>query len=86
MCSELNPDNPREALAPLLGYRLVGPFDALALKGVIDPNDKKAFNLHYRYFYDPPEFQTVLVDVSIAGNPSSNEIFAFDTLIPDTDI
>jgi len=41
-----------------VGLELVGPYHVLAgrLKGV--PWDKCA--LHYRYFYDPPEFLTVL--------------------------
>lgn len=63
-CRELNPENPREALVPLVNYRLIGPFDALAMKNNIDVSDKKAFNLHCRYYYDPPEFQTLMVEVN----------------------
>ncbi|XP_028967209.1 histone PARylation factor 1 [Galendromus occidentalis] len=62
-CKALNPGNPREALVPLVNYRLIGPFDALALKDCVDKTDKKSFNLHCRYYYDPPEFQTLMVEV-----------------------
>ncbi|XP_022643923.1 histone PARylation factor 1-like isoform X2 [Varroa jacobsoni] len=93
VCSELNPDNPREALAPLLGYRLVGPFDALALKGIVDSNNKRAFNLHYRYYYDPPEFQTVLVDVAsdchigyFRDDPSEQPVFVAQSQLHRKDV
>uniref|UniRef100_A0A3B4BJI6 Histone PARylation factor 1 n=1 Tax=Periophthalmus magnuspinnatus TaxID=409849 RepID=A0A3B4BJI6_9GOBI len=57
-CKELCPDNPR-ALTDTLGLQLVGPFDVLAgahKKLKTKPN----LNLHCRYFYDPPEFQTII--------------------------
>ncbi|XP_015271716.1 PREDICTED: UPF0609 protein C4orf27 homolog [Gekko japonicus] len=60
-CEELDPDKPCDALQSSIGLQLVGPYDILAGK------HKKAnksgdvnFNLHWRFFYDPPEFQTVL--------------------------
>ncbi|XP_072528099.1 histone PARylation factor 1 [Salminus brasiliensis] len=59
-CQRLQPDGPADALQEVLGLRLVGPFDVLAEKhrrcGSAQPN----FHLHWRYFYDPPELQTVL--------------------------
>ncbi|KAJ0033062.1 hypothetical protein NQD34_000169 [Periophthalmus magnuspinnatus] len=58
-CKELCPDNPRGALTDTLGLQLVGPFDVLAgahKKLKTKPN----LNLHCRYFYDPPEFQTII--------------------------
>lgn len=58
-CKELCPDDPRGALSDTLGLQLVGPFDILAgahKKLRTKPN----LHLHWRYFYDPPEFQTIL--------------------------
>ncbi|CAL1601479.1 unnamed protein product [Knipowitschia caucasica] len=58
-CKELCPDDPRGAFMDTLGLQLVGPFDVLAgahKKLKTKPN----LNLHWRYFYDPPEFQTII--------------------------
>ena len=53
-----------DALKKALGLQLVGPFDILAgkHKGVkINHRGKTPnFLLHWRYYYDPPEFQTVI--------------------------
>ena len=53
-----------DALHDALGYQLVGPFDILAgrHKGVMkNKHGKKPnFLLHWRYYYDPPEFMTVI--------------------------
>ncbi|KAG8592633.1 hypothetical protein GDO81_000566 [Engystomops pustulosus] len=61
-CAEINGDDPCAALKLSLGLQLVGPYDILAGK---HKADKKAsdinYNLHWRFFYDPPEFQTVIV-------------------------
>ncbi|XP_071360111.1 histone PARylation factor 1 [Trachinotus anak] len=59
-CKELCPDNPRGALKDTLGLRLVGPFDILAGAHKKSKNPEPNFHLHWRYIYDPPEFQTVL--------------------------
>lgn len=48
-----------DALKETLGLRLVGPFDILSKKhksSASHPN----FHRHWRYFYDPPEFQTII--------------------------
>uniref|UniRef100_A0A3Q1F1Y0 Histone PARylation factor 1 n=1 Tax=Acanthochromis polyacanthus TaxID=80966 RepID=A0A3Q1F1Y0_9TELE len=58
-CKELCPDNPR-ALKDILGLQLVGPFDILAGAHRNSKNPQPNFHLHWRYFYDPPEFQTIL--------------------------
>ncbi|KAK3523395.1 hypothetical protein QTP86_031264 [Hemibagrus guttatus] len=58
-CSRLCPDNPQVALLDSVGVRLVGPFDVVCGKHTrvsSTPN----FHLHWRHYYDPPEFQTVL--------------------------
>ncbi|KAL3996413.1 hypothetical protein ACER0C_009069 [Sarotherodon galilaeus] len=59
-CSELCTDNPRGALKDSLGLQLVGPFDILAGAHKNSKNSQLNFHLHWRYFYDPPEFQTIL--------------------------
>ncbi|XP_038661729.1 histone PARylation factor 1 isoform X1 [Scyliorhinus canicula] len=59
-CEKLNPENPCEALNLSLGLRLVGPFDILAGKPKGAKNPQPNYLLHWRYFYDPPEFQTVI--------------------------
>jgi len=50
-----------DALLPSLGLQLVGPYDVLARKtrrhaSSGNPN----YLLHWRYYYDPPEFLTIL--------------------------
>ncbi|XP_055769391.1 histone PARylation factor 1 isoform X1 [Salvelinus fontinalis] len=59
-CSWLSPDNPRDALKEILGLSLVGPFDILAEAHRSSANPQPNYHLHWRYFYDPPEYQTVL--------------------------
>lgn len=48
------------ALMDTLGLWLVGPFDILAEAHKNSQNCQPNFHLHWRYFYDPPEFQTIL--------------------------
>jgi hypothetical protein len=46
-----------DALLPI-GFKLVGPYDVLA--GRMNEYDEKDIEntvLHWRYYYDPPEFQ-----------------------------
>ncbi|CAH1778007.1 unnamed protein product, partial [Owenia fusiformis] len=57
-CKALNPKHPEDALKGL-DLKLVGPYDIIAekhkqFKGT--PN----YLLHWRFYYDPPEFQTVV--------------------------
>ena len=60
-CQILNGEHPEDALLAQCGLKLVGPFDVLrgALK---ESNNRKAsdYLCHWRYQFDPPEFQTVL--------------------------
>lgn len=62
-CSSLNKKSPSDALYDLLGLKLVGPFDVLARK-LTNKSVKTSddFLRHWRYYYDPPEMQTVLSD------------------------
>ncbi|XP_076316238.1 histone PARylation factor 1-like [Tachypleus tridentatus] len=59
-CKSMNAEKPQDALKNALGIELVGPFDILGKKlrniHVQKPSD---FLRHWRYYYDPPEFQTV---------------------------
>nr|XP_020452831.1 histone PARylation factor 1 isoform X2 [Monopterus albus] len=59
-CKDLSPDNPRGVLKDSLGLQLVGPFDILAGAHKNSKIPQPNFHLHWRYFYDPPEFQTIL--------------------------
>ena len=50
-----------DALKESLGLQLVGPYDILS--GSFDDvkeSDTISYHLHYRYYYDPPEFLTVV--------------------------
>lgn len=61
LCKSLNSSHPLMAFKDV-GLRLVGPYEVLAGDVHLD-NDKRKqslFLLHWRYYYDPPEFQTVL--------------------------
>ncbi|GAB1293179.1 Histone PARylation factor 1 [Apodemus speciosus] len=61
-CEELDPEKPADALATSLGLRLVGPYDILAGKHKMKnkPTGLNC-NLHWRFYYDPPEFQTIII-------------------------
>lgn len=48
-----------DALRDTLGLKLVGPFDVLA-GAHKNLKSKPNVHLHWRFFYDPPEFQTIL--------------------------
>ncbi|CAH1405486.1 unnamed protein product [Nezara viridula] len=56
-CESLDKENPKQALIAA-GLSLVGPFDLITQDFL--KIDQTAALQHYRYFYDPPEFQTVL--------------------------
>lgn len=49
------------ALKDTLGLQLVGPFEILAGAHKNSKNPQPNFHLHWRYYYDPPEFQTILL-------------------------
>lgn len=48
------------ALKDTLDLQLVGPFDILAGVHKATNNPQPNFHLHWRYYYDPPEFQTII--------------------------
>lgn len=62
----VNRTNPLEAFVQTLGLKLVGPFELLSKDSWIFSNDKETvlqndLMCHHRYFYDPPELQTVII-------------------------
>ncbi|KAK9506514.1 hypothetical protein O3M35_008437 [Rhynocoris fuscipes] len=56
-CKSLSSSSPKKALKSL-NLELVGPFDVLD-GGLKDCTKEEALR-HYRYYFDPPEFQTIL--------------------------
>nr|XP_036854828.1 histone PARylation factor 1 isoform X1 [Manis javanica] len=61
-CEELDPEKPADSLSTSVGLRLVGPYDILAGKHKMKKSSASLnFNLHWRFYYDPPEFQTIIV-------------------------
>ncbi|KAG8453835.1 hypothetical protein GDO86_000458 [Hymenochirus boettgeri] len=64
-CAEMNPNSPSDALKSSLGLQLVGPYDILCGKHKCTKKETEInYHLHWRFFYDPPEFQTILVEDS----------------------
>lgn len=59
-CCDRNRNNPKEALKSTLGLILVGPFDVMDNPKFSEDEDI-SWLLHYRYFFDPPEFTTVII-------------------------
>lgn len=59
-CKGINRENPREAILKSCGLRLVGPYDIVAGQ-TFETRKLNDFLCHYRYYRDPPEFQTLLV-------------------------
>lgn len=60
-CQTLNGLNPAMAFRDI-GLQLVGPYDVLSSHFRVNKNMRKQsyYLLHWRYYYDPPGFQTVL--------------------------
>uniref|UniRef100_A0A8C4VTY8 Histone PARylation factor 1 n=1 Tax=Gopherus evgoodei TaxID=1825980 RepID=A0A8C4VTY8_9SAUR len=77
-CEELKPDGPSEALLSSIGLQLVGPYDILAGKHKKTKSANLNFNLHWRFFYDPPEFQTI-----IAGDSKTQYHMGYFRDVPD---
>lgn len=50
-----------EALKDTLNFELVGPYDVFTGKLInCDESNIMSYHLYWRYYYDPPEFQTIL--------------------------
>ncbi|XP_063823222.1 histone PARylation factor 1 [Ostrinia nubilalis] len=55
----LNKDNSIEKMLASVGLQLIGPFDLLLGKlPMVDDNN--LYLVHWRFFFDPPEFQAIL--------------------------
>ncbi|XP_040189140.1 histone PARylation factor 1 isoform X2 [Rana temporaria] len=59
-CAEIDPKTPSDVLKDTLGLQLVGPYDIISGKHASKKNSDVNYNLHWRFFYDPPEFQTII--------------------------
>lgn len=60
LCKSIKPNSPSEAFKNV-NLELVGPYDVLAEKFLTDAIiEEDRYLLHWRYYYDPPEFQTVI--------------------------
>lgn len=57
-CKGISKDNPLLACKSVR-LKLVGPYDVLdgKIKSSENENDKEKYLIHWRYYYDPPEFQ-----------------------------
>ncbi|VVC42442.1 Hypothetical protein CINCED_3A005986 [Cinara cedri] len=63
-CKKLCPAHPEDAFLPV-GLKLVGPYDVLAgHMNAFDPKYLEKGFLHWRYYYDPPEFQTIIASTN----------------------
>ena len=65
-CQGFNRENPLEALVPTCGLKLVGPFALMDSKSWIFSRKSVLKNdliCDHRFYYDPPELQTLLVSV-----------------------
>lgn len=78
-CKELSPDSPCDALKDTLGLKLVGPFEILAGSHKTKKSPEPNFHLHWRFYYDPPEFQTILL-----GNEDSQHHIGYYRDTPDS--
>jgi len=59
-CSTINKKNPEDALS-CGGLQLVGPYDVMTGKlKKLKKRSQSQYLCHWRYYHDPPEFQTVL--------------------------
>ncbi|XP_011259446.2 histone PARylation factor 1 isoform X1 [Camponotus floridanus] len=60
-CKSLSKNNPLMACKSIC-LKLVGPYDILdgKIKSADSINDKEKYLVHWRYYYDPPEFQTII--------------------------
>lgn len=64
-CKVNKPEDPSSCFHDILGFDLVGPFDILAgkhknLNGKNSHGRFPNYLIHWRYYFDPPEFQTVI--------------------------
>jgi len=60
-CKSISKGNPRLACKSVR-LKLVGPYDVLdgKIKVSTSEDDKQKYLTHWRYYYDPPEFQTIV--------------------------
>ncbi|KAJ7350224.1 mannoprotein [Desmophyllum pertusum] len=82
-----------EALSDSLGLTLVGPYDMLSGSfNDISESDITSYHLHWRYYYDPPEFLTVIKGDDKTGfhlgyyrdDPKSSPVFVASNQVKKT--
>lgn len=61
-CKSISKDNPLLACKSAC-LKLVGPYDVLGgkIKDLANEKDKERYFTHWRYYYDPPEFQVCVI-------------------------
>lgn len=70
-CKGMNSSDPCNALSSA-GLMLCGPYHLLAGKISADkPRSASLYLRHYRYYYDPPEFQTVITTTDASNSDST---------------
>ncbi|XP_014662137.1 PREDICTED: UPF0609 protein C4orf27 homolog [Priapulus caudatus] len=65
-CSELDEKKPADAISSI-GLTLVGPYDVQSGLFDVEKIDRESCLTHWRYYYDPPEFQTILKGDDTSG-------------------
>nr|CAG4643424.1 EOG090X0BAY [Ilyocryptus agilis] len=67
-CKYLDENKPRGCLKELLGIELIGPFELLDMEEQGEqPREASNFLTKWRFYYDPPEFQSVIVGDLMSG-------------------
>lgn len=65
-CKSISKDNPLLACKSVC-LKLVGPYDVLGdkIKDLVNEEDKEKYLTHWRYYYDPPEFQVCVICIKV---------------------
>ena len=78
-CQQISSKQPEDAFIDALGIKLVGPFDLLNNKLNESHVGNENILTHWRYFYDPPEFQTfAIIDTNCRNNHLKLESISCD--------
>ncbi|XP_058806817.1 histone PARylation factor 1 [Phymastichus coffea] len=81
-CTEIKSSDPTTALK-IADLKLVGPYDVLSGEITAKTPNQEKLLVHWRYYYDPPEFQTIVKGNDREGlhfgywrdRPSSDPVF-----------
>lgn len=77
-CKSISKDNPL-SVCKSVRLKLVGPYDVLdgKIKMFLSENDKEAYLTHWRYYYDPPEFQVHNINSYLQTIYNINKYFRY---------